>query len=519
MDLRNKLAEWILEGQDAVPPADVASPPPLPSEVFEQAAQRRGQAVALRMIRGTYDAAQTTDENAYHWQGVDALSADRANSYSVRKTVRERSRYELSNNSFLRGIIDIHGNYIVGTGPRLQMLEDEEKQNSEIEKRWTAHCERIRLARKLRTIQMARDGDGEGFALLYMNSALPAEQLDVQPFECDRVTSNSMTVDPRNVDGVILDENDNPVKYRIRKAHPGGAGISGFGESDAVDAEWVLHWFRQFRAEQHRGVPTTMPALPLMAILRRFILATLGTAEGAANVGGILQTDAPPGGEPDAGQAFDLIPTARNMLMTLPYGWNLNQYKAEHPTTEHERFVRSIMTECARPWSMPVNIAMGDSSRHNFASGRLDQRTYFTFVGIEQHDMGLRLVDQIFRKWLPEAKLFYEFGDVPEQPAHQWMWDAPEPVDKAKTAKANAAELKTGQTTIPELWAARGRDWRPALERGAEAYGVSIEEYKKLLVRGTFGNTPGQAATEAAEAAAEATVEEMLEELSRQEVT
>jgi len=49
-------------------------------------------------IRGRYDAAVTNTENARHWASADGLSADAAASPSVRRTLRNRARYEVANN-------------------------------------------------------------------------------------------------------------------------------------------------------------------------------------------------------------------------------------------------------------------------------------------------------------------------------------------------------------------------------------------------------------------------------------
>ena len=50
-------------------------------------------------IRGRYDAATTTEENRRHWASADHLSANAANSPAVRRVLRSRARYEVSNNS------------------------------------------------------------------------------------------------------------------------------------------------------------------------------------------------------------------------------------------------------------------------------------------------------------------------------------------------------------------------------------------------------------------------------------
>ena len=56
-------------------------------------------------LHAKYDAAQTTRENLRHWAMADGLSADAAASSDVRKTLRQRARYEVSNNSYAKGIV------------------------------------------------------------------------------------------------------------------------------------------------------------------------------------------------------------------------------------------------------------------------------------------------------------------------------------------------------------------------------------------------------------------------------
>ncbi|MEX2386545.1 MAG: hypothetical protein WD534_01605 [Phycisphaeraceae bacterium] len=61
-----------------------------------------------------YDAAQTTAENARHWAMADSLSADSAASADVRRKLRERSRYEVANNSYAKGIVLTLANDCIG---------------------------------------------------------------------------------------------------------------------------------------------------------------------------------------------------------------------------------------------------------------------------------------------------------------------------------------------------------------------------------------------------------------------
>ena len=96
---------------------------------------RKGRQVAAkarfslpRWIKARFDAAQTTKDNAKHWGAAEFLSADAEADSSVRKILRTRARYEVQNNSYARGIVSTLANDTVGTGPRLQMLfEDEDR--------------------------------------------------------------------------------------------------------------------------------------------------------------------------------------------------------------------------------------------------------------------------------------------------------------------------------------------------------------------------------------------------------
>ena len=84
-------------------------------------------------VEGRFDAAQTTPDNRKHWANADHLSADAAANPEVRRTLRTRSRYEVANNSYARGIVLTLANDVIGTGPRLQMLTDSAETNRTIE--------------------------------------------------------------------------------------------------------------------------------------------------------------------------------------------------------------------------------------------------------------------------------------------------------------------------------------------------------------------------------------------------
>ena len=429
----------------------------------------------VKVVRGRYDAAQTNADNAKHWKAAEFLSADAEASSEIRKILRTRARYEIGNNSYARGIVLTLANDSVGIGPRLQMLTENEEANRRIEQDFMLWSKQIGLAEKLRTVRVARCQDGEAFILLAQNPNLPNEnvKLDLQLIEADRVTEDKFNSDPNCVDGVAFDEFGNPKSYRVLKYHPGGEYAACEDGGRDVPAENMIHIFRADRPGQHRGVPEITPALPLFAQLRRFTLAVLSAAEAAADFAGILYTDAPANGEADSVDALDTIQLERNMLLTMPGGWKMSQLDPKQPATTYAEFKHEILNEIARCLNMPYNIAAGNSSGYNYASGRLDHQTYYKAVRVDQAFTENVVLDRILAAWLREYSLAQGLEiEAGEQP-HTWFWDGMEHVDPAKEASAQETKLNNRTTSLAAEYARQGKDWETEIRQ--------IAKEKKLM--------------------------------------
>ena len=450
---------------------------------------RTGRGRVVRVVRGRYDAASTSDDNRRHWANADGLSANQANSAEVRRVLRNRARYEVANNSYAKGIVLTLANDVVGTGPRLQLLTEDSEANTRIERQFTAWAKAVGLPEKLRTLRMARATDGEAFAVLTSNPRLPTPvQLDLRLVEADRVGTPDLNAAVANaVDGIVFDAAGNPVEYYVLKDHPGD-GYRAVREYDRVPAAAMLHWFRCDRPGQARGVPDILPALPLFAQLRRFTLAVIAAAETAADFAGILYTDAPASGESDAAEPFEPIELEKRALVTMPGGWKMSQLQAEQPSTGYAEFKHEILNEIARCLNMPFNVAAGNSSGYNYASGRLDHQTYFKAIRVEQVHLEAVVLDRILAARFDEAALIPgllpdDLGPFVHWP-HQWFWDGHEHVDPAKEATVQATRLANLTTTLADEYARRGLDWEAQLRQRA----------KKLALVTALELTPAQAA-------------------------
>jgi lambda family phage portal protein len=443
----------------------------------------------LRSLFARYDAAATNLDNYRHWANADDLSANAAASPDVRRILRNRSRYEVANNSYAKGIVLTLANDTIGTGPRLQMLSPDPNANRIVEREFGNWSQAVSLADKLRTMRMARAEDGEAFALLTNNGRLHAPvKLDLRLIEADQVTTPDLSLnDPHAVDGIEFDDAGNPLMYHVLRRHPGDAGAFFDFTYDRIPAGSMIHFFRCDRPGQSRGIPDITPALPLFAQLRRFTLAVIAAAETAANFAGILYTDAPAGGEADPAEPFEPIELESRALVTMPGGWRMSQLEAQQPATGFSEFKREILNEIARCLNMPFNVAAGNSSGYNYASGRLDHQTYFKSLRVDQSHLGLVVLDRVLAAWLDEAVLID--GYLPESLrtldadlSHQWFWDGHEHVDPLKEASAQATRLANHTTTLANEYARQGRDWESELRQRAkerqlmEELGLSVGE-------------------------------------------
>ena len=423
-----------------------------------------------QMIRASFDAAKTTHDNRRHWAAAENLSADAEASTSVRQTLRNRSRYEISNNSYAKGIVLTLANDTIGTGPRLQLLTASDEANHRVEQDFMMWSAAVRLPEKLRTMRMARCQDGEAFAIMGTNPQISHDiQLDLMLVEADQITSGlGLGLDDREVDGVIMDDFGNPQFYRVLKYHPGGMQFGRYDDALMIPAKSMLHCFRMDRPGQHRGIPELTPALPIFSQLRRFTLAVLAAAEAAADFAGILYTDAPANGEADDVDPMALVELERNMLLTMPGGWKMAQLDPKQPATTYAEYVEQLISEAVRCVLMPTNLARGNSDKSSYSSARLDVQQYFRCLRVDQSFLASSVLDKILAAWLREFSLLHRSEDFAlhlPYPHHTWFWDGGVIVDPLKEARSLEIKLKNRVTNLSREFAVLGLDWETELRQ------------------------------------------------------
>jgi capsid protein len=462
-----------------------------------------------RRLTARWDASRQNEDHFRYWAQAVLESPTAAAQPGIRQILRNRSRYERDNNGYCGGMIRARANDLVGIGPTLQILIDDEELTRQIEQAFGAWAKAVHLAEKLHLLDQARNCDGEAFAVLRTNPAVANPvKLDIHPVEADRVAPPWGTLYPitpgeisetQYYDGITYDDYGNAVSYSVLRQHPGDLLQTYPRPCDEIPAAYMLHWFRRERPGQLRGIPEMVASLPLFAYLRRWTLATIQAAETAAEMGAaVLESPAPADDTTVEPSPFSSVDIERGMLTELPGGYKLSQLQATFPQTSYPDFKREILAEAARPLDMPVNVAIADSSRHNFSSAKLDHYGYRSSLKTDRAFCEAHTVERIFLAWAEEAMLIPGLlpagVDVTAFP-RSWYWPGWPSMDKDE-AKNTTEQLHNGTTTLAEECAEEGKDWRDQVRQmGKEARlreqeGVPLPAPGGAAPAATGGGTP-----------------------------
>lgn len=421
-----------------------------------------------------YDAARDTDEYKRHWANADALDPDGANGKSVRHKLMQRSRYEGGSNGYYKGMLRTHTNMVWGTGPKLRMLTRNKPFNQLIEREFYAWWQQAQMRRKGWCLTYARYSDGESFGVLQTNPKfLSGVSLDVMPLEAEQCQTPAMVWLPTGyIDGIRFDEFNNVLWYDVLPVHPGNSQSFLAKEPIRVAPRNMLHWFKLERAGTHRGIPEMTPTLNLGASARRVREATVAKAETEADFTVLLKSLYEPSEDVRyEAQAMDAFEIEKRMAVTLPNSLEAQQLQNTTPGPNYSDFNRSLVSEQARPISMPYNAAACDSSTYSFASGKLDTLCYRGELDVERADCVDLLLNPLFAVWFAEWSLLNREQAVEIEdrgPDHQWDWPAHPVIDNESENRARDTALKNGTETLREAYSAQGRDYEDELAVMAE---------------------------------------------------
>ncbi len=460
--------------------------------------RRQSSPQTPRAINAKLDVAQTTANNRRHWANADSLSARAALSPAVRRVVRIRSRYEAENSSWYSGILRTAVNHIVGNGPRLQMLSSNPEANNRVEAAFHRWATKIDLADMLRVMVEAYWRDGEVFVMRAERLQNWPMTLDLRIFEADQIASpweEAVWKDDFTDDGIRFDRSLNELQFYVYDHHPGGNVWSSTLSGSWYSSREVLHLFRMDRPGQVHGIPRVTPALQQLPIMRRQELATLYSAETAANFAMYLKSTSPTIEAAQFATDFNEIEITSNLLTQLPPGWELGQVEPKQPGPHYEMFQRQALQSFCRCTNMPYTLAAGTGKDANFSSFKGDMKNVWEpEVKVEQSRIENSIIAPVMG-WFFEAAVYVP-GLLDGLPAiaeidHKWTWPPLPTLDPVENAQAAVLRLSSGLSTLTEEYAREGKDYATDMPRAAADFGVDEATYRAALFAKTFGLQPG----------------------------
>lgn len=418
----------------------------------------------------TSDAARVNRENSKHWLGADSRGPITETTPATRKILRNRLRYEARNNSYFRGAIRTIVSDTVGTGPRLQLLTTNLKLNQDVQDLWQMWAIASDWALDCRVLVGVGELVGECFAVFRDSKRLVRLGLPVsltwkliEPDQVAHPGGRFLTFGRYGDDGIETDKDGEVTLYKILKAHPGDPFYAAFmTQADDVSPENVLQWFEPERPGQLRGNSPWEPAVPILNQLRRWASATLTAAEVASLLAGVMtQKNIPMEAEAYLGEMakqenwFDTIELVRGMLLTLPPGSEVHQFKPEQPRTGYEVFHAAKLKEIGRCRNMPYGKIAGDHSMYNYSSARMDDAPYWADRDIQRQGLEAKVFNPFLYRWFEFAKFvipaLLQYDGAWWKVAHKWQYPAKPSSDPTADATADELNLTNATDTLSAI--------------------------------------------------------------------
>jgi capsid protein len=159
-------------------------------------------------------------------------------------------------------------------------------------------------------------------------------------------------------------------------------------------------------------------------------------------------------------ESMDTIQLVRGMLLTVPGGGKVTQFKPEQPTTNYDTFVRAKLKEAGRCINVPYGRMAGDYTSHTYSGGRLEEELYWGDREIERDSFRAKVLDPWFHVWLDFARfalpVLAAYRGKWWELKHAWQYDARPTSDPVKDATGDELNLTNGTDTLADIAAREG---------------------------------------------------------------
>jgi lambda family phage portal protein len=293
--------------------------------------------------------------------------------------------------------------------------------------------------------------------------------------------------------GVEINQDGKPLAYHLFRAHPSELARRGLSrERVRVPASEIIHFFRQSRPGQTRGVSELAPILTTVKMMdgyneaelvaMRFVaskmFAILNNSELSAQA---MQPSKQGEGAKTAASSGDkIMATAPGGAFELGLGQTVQALDLTHPNAAYTAFIQVMNRMVARAWGVSYYTVTGDTSQANYSSQRaalIPERDHWRLV---QKRTAMHVHRPIFLWWLPQALLTGRIVtdnrvaaqlDEHEWRPRGWMW-----VDPANELDALEKEINLGINSRTRASSERGRDYEDVIDEIAEEQRYAADE-------------------------------------------
>lgn len=437
--------------------------------------------------------------------------------------LRERSRDLIRNNGIATGAINTEVANIVGSGilpqsalnaDRLGITQDRanaiQNQMEIAYERWKINADstnRLDFDDIQAMVQRQILENGEIIILPLMVENRRPYSLCLEMIEADRLDTPLNKITNSTIRrGVELGGRGQPVRYWIKKSHPGDLTIGTPQTDDFVGVPaWndmgrknVYHLFYQQRPGQSRGVPWFAAALDIFKNMAEYMETEMVAARVAACISLVVTSSAPfqnaafnSAGNTDSGKK-PVEYLEPGIIKYLKTGDSVTGFNPNRPGTTFEPFMERILRAIGVALDLPYELLAKDFSKTNYSSARaalLEARRFFT---IRQKWLAKYLCQPCYEMVMEEAWLRGEI-DAPdfldkkrEYCRTRWIPNGWQWVDPVKEANGNKISLDNNMTSLSKILASSGDDLDEVLEARARELAKIKELEQKYGV--SFGN-------------------------------
>jgi hypothetical protein len=384
--------------------------------------------------------------------------------------------------SHYHGILNTLSNDCVGPAPLLIGGASNPDVNTEIEDRWVQFCQENSIGSAIRLLRRAAARTGIGIGIPYKNTSDHEVKLGVRIVSAEKLQSPiEESGDMRWLDGIYYNQNWEPERIHL-------------DTGEEYEVKDIILWWKQKFEDQICGLPECSPALCIFPSVKRYLDAIIRSAEFRASIPAALTLDPAIWGK-EAAEAVGLpegeFKYEPGMVPTLPPGTKLESLAYTGLTSDDSTALEAMIGAASRCVNMPLNLATGNSSKHNMASSQVDFGPWKNVVMIDREDFA-PAIHKVVRLWYEGAKMvrgyfaprtirFLEEEGLNYSLSYSQVFNHPDP---QKISNSTATDLQTGAITLVRYYTERGRNPRRELQREAELLGVEYEDLCKILLAG-----------------------------------